>query len=316
MLTMNNEEHGAVISVNISREKGTVKEPVAEALITAQGLAGDAHAGDWQRQVSLLASESIQRMVAETGHELAYGQFGENVTTQGLDLSHAAILDRFVLGEAEMEVTQLGKECHGDGCAVFREVGQCVMPKEGVFCRVIVPGTVRPGTAIVFHHRPFCIQILTVSDRASRGAYEDKSGPAAEECLRSFFDAKPWRLFIERCVVPDDAEALGGLLREAQESGVDVVITTGGTGVGPRDVTPDVVLALADKTIPGVMDSIRMQCGRKNPNALLSRSVAAVLGTTLVYALPGSVRAVHEYMPRVLDTLEHTVLMLHEIDAH
>ena len=313
---MTSEEHGTVVSVNVSTEKGTVKEPVAEALVTTQGLEGDAHAGDWQRQVSLLASESIQRMAAETGHELVYGQLGENVTTQGLDLSGAAILDRFILGQAELEVTQRGKECHGNGCAVFREVGECVMPQEGIFCRVLVPGPVRPGTAIVLYRRPFRIQIVTVSDRASRGAYEDKSGPAAEECLCRFFDSKPWHLVIERSVVPDDADALEGLLREARESEVDVVVTTGGTGIGPRDVTPDVVAALADRTIPGIMDAIRMQCGRENPNALLSRSVAAVVGPTLVYTLPGSVRAVQEYMPKVLETLEHAVLMLHGIDAH
>ena len=94
------------------------------------------------------------------------------------------------------------------------------------------------------------------------------------------------------------------------------MFTTGGTGVGPRDVTPDVVAALADKTIPGIMDAIRIKYGAAKPNALLSRSVAAVIRSTLVYTLPGSVRAVEEYMDEILKTLEHLIFTLHGLDLH
>jgi molybdenum cofactor synthesis domain-containing protein len=155
-----------------------------------------------------------------------------------------------------------------------------------------------------------------VSDRASRGDYEDRSGPRLRERLEEFFSGKRWHPEIETRVLPDEARRLTTELRADRDGGVDVIFTTGGTGVGPRDVTPDVVAALADRTIPGIMEHIRVKYGQSNPKALLSRGVAAVLGRTLVYTLPGSVRAVGEYMEEILATLEHTVLMLHGVDAH
>jgi molybdenum cofactor synthesis domain-containing protein len=105
-------------------------------------------------------------------------------------------------------------------------------------------------------------------------------------------------------------------LQAAAGGGVDVVFTTGSTGVGPRDIAPEVVLAMADKTIPGIMEHIRITYGRKHPNALLSRSVAAIAGRMLVYTLPGSVKAVQEYMSEIVTTLEHLLLTLHGVDPH
>jgi len=158
--------------------------------------------------------------------------------------------------------------------------------------------------------------VITVSDRASRGEYEDKSGPRIKELLAEFFADKRWHLRIESTVVPDDSAGLKAELVSARDKGVDVVFTTGGTGVGPRDITPEVVTSLADKIIPGIMEHIRAKFGESNPNALLSRSVAAVLGQTVVYTLPGSVKSVDEYMPEILRTMEHLILMLHGLDTH
>jgi len=157
---------------------------------------------------------------------------------------------------------------------------------------------------------------VTLSDRASRGEYEDQSGPRAVACLQQFFAPKRWPLEIETNVLPDDAEQLRQVLIAARESGIDAVFTTGGTGIGPRDIAPDVVIALADKTLPGIMEHIRQKYGQDKPAALLSRSVAAVLGKTLVYTLPGSPRAVEEYLGEILKTFEHLIRMLHEIDEH
>jgi molybdopterin adenylyltransferase len=94
------------------------------------------------------------------------------------------------------------------------------------------------------------------------------------------------------------------------------VVTTGGTGIGPRDITPDVVMALADRLVPGVMEAIRVKFGAEHPGALLSRGVVAVRGRTLIYTLPGSVRAVEEYLGEILQTLEHALCMLHGLDTH
>ena len=307
---------GRVVSVNISTEKGTAKSPVASIAIGPEGIDGDAHAGPWHRQVSLLARESIDRFGEEAGSAFNNGDFAENITTEGIDLSSVAVLDRFASGEVELEVTQLGKRCHGDGCAIYREVGRCVMPKEGIFCRVIKGGAIKAGDTLSLIHRPLRVLVITLSDRASRGDYEDRSGPKVVEILEGFFQDKRPRLETESLLLEDDPDGLRAAFVEARDAGVDAVFTTGGTGIGPRDITPDVVIELANKRIPGVMEAIRIRYGADKPNALLSRSVAAIMGRTLVYTLPGSVRAVDEYMAEILKTFEHAFLMLHAIDAH
>jgi molybdenum cofactor synthesis domain-containing protein len=309
-------QNGSVVSVNVSLAQGTTKEPVPEIVVDGRGIVGDAHAGEWHRQASLLAVESIERFSTATGRQFRYGEFAENITTRGVDLLKAAVLDRLSIGDVELEVTQLGKACHEKGCAIYQTIGKCIMPTEGIFGRVIKGGTVRPGDAITLASRPLRFLLITLSDRASRGIYEDRSGPRIRECLEDFFRDKRWRLELDARLLSDDAEWLRRELGAARDGGVDVVFTTGGTGIGPRDVTPEVVTGMADKLIPGVMEHIRLKFGAEKPNALLSRSVAGVMRQTLVYALPGSVKAVSEYMGEILKTLEHSLLMLHGLDAH
>ena len=307
---------GRILSVNVSAQKGTIKQAVQEILLDERGVVGDAHAGDWHRQVSLLSEEIIRRFEGEMGRPIRPGEFAENITTQGLSLEAVGYLDRLVVGEAELVVTQIGKECHGDSCAIFREAGKCVMPKQGIFCRVVTPGRVRPGALIQHRPKPLKMEVITMSDRASRGDYQDRSGPEVEASLRAFFEDRRWHPEITRRILPDD----GGQLREAlqgfERAFGDVLVITGGTGIGPRDITPEVVFAFCDKTIPGIMEAIRLKHGLDKPNALLSRSVAGVKGAMLVYAIPGSPRAAREYMAEILKTLEHAILMLHGIDAH
>ena len=307
---------GAVVSVNISREKGTPKESVANISVDDAGIMGDAHAGNWHRQISLLAMESVERFGADAGRAFSCGDFAENITTRGIDLMATSVFDRFTIGEVELEVTQLGKKCHGDGCAIYQEVGQCVMPREGIFCRVLQGGAIKAGDAI--RYRPFTLKcrIITLSDRAHQGVYEDLSGPRVQERLEAYFAGKRWRPQITLELLPDDAERLREALVAARNEDAALIITTGGTGIGPRDITPEVVTALADKIIPGIMEHIRVAYGATKPNALLSRSVAAVIGETLVYTLPGSVKAVDEYMNEITKNLEHILLMLHGLDAH
>ena len=140
--------NGKVVSVNISAQKGTAKHPVDEICLDECGIIGDAHAGTWHRQVSLLSQESIDRFAAAGNVQLAPGAFGENIAFDGIELSTIAVLDRFQIGEAEVEVSQIGKECHGDGCTIYRQVGSCIMPTEGLFCRVVRGGTIRSGDPV------------------------------------------------------------------------------------------------------------------------------------------------------------------------
>ena len=136
-----------VLAVCISENKGERKKPVeAVELRENHGIVGDAHAGDWHRQVSLLAQESIDKMRA-LGLDVTAGDFAENVTTSGIELVSLPIGSRLQIGETLLEVTQIGKECH-TRCAIFYQAGDCVMPKEGIFTRVLRGGTVKPSHGI------------------------------------------------------------------------------------------------------------------------------------------------------------------------
>ncbi len=138
-----------VLSIATSRHKGTPKFEVREALLRDDhGLEGDAHAGAWHRQVSLLASERIEE-ARERGLDVSFGDFAENIATVGIDWKGVAIGSRFLIGGyAVIEITQIGKECHGK-CAVYYKNGDCIMPREGVFARVIEGGSIRQGDAVL-----------------------------------------------------------------------------------------------------------------------------------------------------------------------
>lgn len=305
-----------VLSVNISERKGTVKTPVANISINEKGVVGDAHAGNWHRQVSLLGMESIEKFSAQANRKIKFGEFAENITTSGLLLYETHPLDRLTVGEVELEITQIGKECHGSSCAIFKEVGNCVMPKEGIFARVLKNGAVQAGDEVQYFPKIYKTLIITLSDRASQGEYSDRSGPKIEEMLTQYFIAAKFAFNIQKVLIPDDAEQLAGLLEESRKQAYDFIFTTGGTGIGPKDITVDVVENFLDKQIPGVMELIRFKYGSQKPNALISRSVAGLTGSTLIYTLPGSVKAVEEYLTEIIPTLKHSVYMLHGIDAH
>jgi len=307
---------GIVLSVNISEKTGTIKHPMEIITITETGVMNDAHAGNWHRQVSLLSVESIEKFSRQANRKINFGEFAENITTQGIELPKCQIFDRFRVGETELEITQIGKECHGTTCAIFKEVGNCVMPKEGIFCRVLKTGTIRPNDGILLVPKVMHVSIVTLSDRASAGVYEDRSGPRIRELLDAFFSERNRRYEIENVLLPDDAESLRILLKERRKEGADFVFTTGGTGIGERDITVETVSGMLDKEIPGIMEMIRVKYGMEKPNALLSRGVAGVMGKTIVYTLPGSVKAVSEYLSEITKTMEHTLFMLHGIDKH
>lgn len=142
------KQTGVVLAVNISKIKGVIKESIPFGEFQEDhGLVGDAHAGKWHRQVSLLAQESIDKMTQIGIEGLCSGKFAENLTTQGIELYTLPVGTRVRIGETVHEVTQIGKECH-HGCAIKVQVGQCIMPKEGIFTRVITGGTIHVGDAI------------------------------------------------------------------------------------------------------------------------------------------------------------------------
>jgi MOSC domain-containing protein YiiM len=137
-----------VTAVCISDVKGVIKKPVQEIYVKiGHGVMGDAHAGEWHRQVSLLADESVDKL-REKMPDLDAGVFAENILTRGLCLYELPVGTKLRVGQALLEVTQIGKECHNDGCAIKRQTGDCVMPREGIFATVLEEGLIKPHDMI------------------------------------------------------------------------------------------------------------------------------------------------------------------------
>lgn len=309
------QEELEIISLNISEKKGTVKKPVPEIRLLPTGIEGDAHAGDWHRQVSLLAWESISSAAEKAGEEFPPGVFAENLTTRGFPVHKSSVLDRFRGNEVEIEITQIGKRCH-TLCEVGKRVGKCIMPIEGVFGRVIQPGKIVTGEHLVYKPFVFKTMVITLSDRAAKGVYTDRSGPEIIGILEKHFSQNNRHYEFEHKIIPDQPGALEKLLEDAVKGGFQAVFTTGSTGIGPRDIAPDVIQKHIDREIPGIMDHIRLKYGQTNPNALISRSISGIKKETLIFALPGSVRAVREYLTEITPLLEHLLRMIYSIDSH
>jgi molybdenum cofactor synthesis domain-containing protein len=181
-----------------------------------------------------------------------------------------------------------------------------------------------PNNFLTFQHnqrlkhipKVFQVKVVTLSDRAYRGIYKDRSGPLITEMIMEYFKEIEKNVIVKNIIIPDSAENLVEILETAKEEETDVIITTGGTGIGNRDITVETVEKYLDKEIPGIMEMIRVKYGAEKPNALLSRGVAGTMDETLVYTLPGSVKAVKEYLTEIFKTLDHLFYMLHNIDNH
>lgn len=304
----------SVIAVCISENKGTQKKTMPEIrLVAGHGIEGDAHAGNWHRQVSMLALEKI-RAFWERGAEVDYGDFGENIICEGIDLAGLPVGTRFRIGSALLELTQIGKECHTH-CAIYKQAGDCIMPREGVFTKVIEGGIVRAGDSIEVIDaepgRPFTAAWITLSDKGATGEREDKSGPLIGEILsEAGYDV------VDGILIADDPKRLKAeLINFADRRQVNLVLTTGGTGLSPRDMTPEATEAVCDRMTPGIAEAIRAYSMTKTPKAMLSRAAAGMRGKTLIINLPGSPKAVRECLEFLLGPLEHGLEIMLERDA-
>lgn len=297
------EHAGTVIAICVSERTGTQKQPVdAARLVLGHGVAGDAHAGTWHRQVSLLAQERVDEMRAK-GLALAPGAFGENIVTGGFDLAALEVGRRLRVGEAVLQVTQLGKECH-DRCPIYFQTGDCIMPRFGVFARVRRGGWVRPDDPVALDPALDRLRyaVVTLSDR--RGEGEDRSGPVICELLEGALAASA----VARRVLPDERAALEReLVRLCDEEVCDLVVTTGGTGLSPRDVTPEATAAVIDREVPGMAEAMRAAGLAHTPHAMLSRAVCGLRGSTLIVNLSGSPRAAREQLEAILPALPHAI---------
>ena len=295
---------GKVLGICVSEKRGTQKKEVNEAVLKENwGIEGDAHAGDWHRQVSLLSFEKIEAF-REKGADVDFGAFGENLIVEGYDLRRLPVGTRFRIGEAVLELTQIGKECHSH-CEIYKKMGDCIMPREGVFTEVVKGGRIRKGDAVEMEapspDRPYTAAVITLSDKGVKGELEDKSGPKICELA----EAAGYQIR-ETLLLADGIEPLKSqLIRLADQRQMDVIFTTGGTGFSERDLTPEATIQACDRMANGIADAIRNYSMTITPRAMFSRAVSGIRGKTLIINLPGSPKAVAEALEFLLPQLDH-----------
>lgn len=300
---------GQVKAICISEQRGTQKHQVPSAhFIVNHGIEGDAHAGNWHRQVSLLSYDKVVEF-NKRGAGVDHGAFGENLVVEGIDFRGLPVGSIFSVGTAKLRMTQIGKECHSH-CAIFHRVGECIMPREGVFAEVIQEGTVQIGDSLQVElpseDRPFTAAVITMSDKGSKGERVDESGPAAVAIL----EENGYEV-VETLILPDEEEALKRqLIRLSDGRQVDLIITSGGTGFSMRDRTPEATMAVAERNAPGIAEYIRLKSAEITPRAMLSRGASVIRGKTIIVNMPGSPKAVKESLGFIIEGLDHGIRIL------
>ena len=270
---------GKLLAICTSPKRGTVKTEAPSAVLTPEwGIVEDAHGGNWHRQVSMLSAEKIEAFRKKIWVD--YGAFGENLVIEGFDFRNLPVTSRFAIGDVVLEMTQM-EECHND-CVIKQQTGECIMPHEGVFARVLTGGEIHVGDEVTLlpalENPPLRAAVITLSDKGSRGEREDKSGPLIVEMLTA-----AGYVVEETMILPDEAKALKAqLIRMADGRQVNLVLTTGGTGFSPRDITPEATCAVADRNAPGIAEAMRYHSLSITPRGMLSRGVSVLRGKTLI----------------------------------
>ena len=272
---------GKILAICTSPKRGTVKTEVPSAVLTPEwGIVSDAHGGNWHRQVSLLSAEKIEAFRKKIWVD--YGAFGENLVIEGF---------------------------------IKQQTGECIMPREGVFARVLKGGEIHVGDEVTLlpppEDPPLRAAVITLSDKGSRGEREDKSGPLIVEMLTA-----AGYVVEETMLLPDEARALKAqLIRLADGRQVNLILTTGGTGFSPRDITPEATYAVADRNAPGIAEAMRYHSLSITPRGMLSRAASVLRGKTLIVNLPGSPKAVKENLEYILPSLGHGVRIAAGLDG-
>lgn len=292
-----------ITSVCRSERRGTVKQNIKSGVLVENfGLEGDAHGGNWHRQISLLSQDSIDAFNAR-GAGVSAGAFGENLTVSGMDLKTLPVGCRLRIGEtALLEITQIGKTCH-TSCEIAQRMGECIMPREGIFARVLRGGAVAVGDAVSVVWRA---AVLTISDKGAAGLREDRSGPA----VCALAEQHGYHV-VETAVIPDDFDTITAkLCALCDADSADLILTTGGTGFAPRDVTPEATEAVITRKTPGIAEAMRAGSLAITPRAMLSRATAGIRAKALIINLPGSPKGATENLEFVVDSLSHGIALL------
>ena len=303
---------GRIESLCVSEKKGQRKTQVGSALfITDHGIDGDAHAGTWHRQVTLLAAEDIESVKRKGLKNLSPGDFAENIVLSGVNLAGLGLGSVLRIGNGvELSVTQIGKVCNTP-CAIFHLTGDCIMPRLGLFARVLRGGTVASGGRVevtrCVSRDAYQTVLLTVSDRCSRGELQDTAGPAVASLLERYLNVHVYT----NEIIPDDLETIVNRLKHYSDGhSIDLVVAVGGTGFAPRDVTPEAVSEVVERFTPGLDEAMRLASMSVTPRAMLSRAVSGIRASTLIVSVPGSERSATENLEAILPALEHGLTKL------
>lgn len=304
---------GKIIAVCISEKKGIQKNNVhIGEFIEDFGIKGDAHAGKWHRQVSLLSKDKIEAF-RNRGAEVTDGSFGENLIVEGIDFRSLPVGTIFKCNEVLLQLTQIGKECH-TGCDIYKAMGDCIMPREGVFARILAGGVIQEGDEmVVFKQAPekaktdrFRVAVITSSDSGFAGEREDVSGPLISRISRDYgYD------IVHETILPDDMAILYDEMKYICDNNIaDLILTTGGTGFSQRDCMPEATEKVAERMVPGIPEAMRAYSLQITKRAMLSRAACGIRKSTLILNLPGSPKAVEECLTFVLPEIEHGLKIL------
>lgn len=304
-----------VVSINISEKKGEIKIPIHQGeFIKDFGLKEDSHAGKWHRQVSLLAKESIDLMKSKASTDLNFGDFAENITTQGITLHKLPVGTVLKIGECILKVSQIGKECH-HGCNIMQKVGSCIMPTQGIFATIEQGGIIKENDEIQIIKLPqssiFTYSIIIVSDKGSQGLRQD----GCKEKITQILDREIVYKMVDYTIVPDEMEDIKSAIYKNINSNVNLILTSGGTGFAKRDITPEATKAVIERETPGISEYIRAKSLEKTNRAILSRAVSGIAQNSLIINLPGSPIAVKESLEFIIDPLKHGLEILLKRDS-
>ncbi len=297
---------GILSNICISKGKGTPKHKINSAkLIEDYGIEGDAHAGFGHRQISMLAVERIDEMKAK-GLDLKPGAFGENLIVEDIEFENVGIGSTLRIDDVQLEITQIGKECH-DRCAIYYSAGDCIMPRSGLFARVIQGGEVSTGMPVsiesLIDRQTAQCAVITISDTCSQGKAVDTAGPAVCELVKNKLNS---HIALTK-IIPDDANVIVETLKNFGGRSINLILTAGGTGCGPRDVTPEATRIVIQREVPGLAQVMLQSSLQFTPHAMLQRGIAGIFGSTLIVNLPGSKKAATENLQAIIPGLKHAV---------
>ncbi|MFN4226688.1 MAG: molybdenum cofactor synthesis domain-containing protein [Candidatus Ratteibacteria bacterium] len=299
---------GIVYSVNIGEKKGEIKKKVEFIeLITNYGVKGDCHAEyGTTRQVSLLSWERMNEefFCLKKEGDLKPGIFAENITTLKIDLRKLKVGDKLKINDTLIEISQIGKNCH-KYCEIYKKVGKCIMPKEGIFGKVIKGGIIKEKDIIEVLPK-IDVAILTISDSCFEGKRKDESG----NFLKDVCEENDWNV-LKYEIIPDEKEVIKEKLNQFSNI-CDLILTTGGTGITKRDQTPEATKEVIEKEIPGVSEILRIKTYEKSKFSVISRGICGIKGNTLIINFPGSLNGVKDYFEVAKDIIVHLIEMIRE----